>query len=360
MFQFVEPSATLITEKDPLKLIESVGRTCYKSEDRITENSARGFVRGLMKSNHTAMVEHSNIVFDISLMDEDDIAVFLSLMSCRFLNVTVNEEESRVLVSGNVRALNEAAGTWTGKEGGAVLLKTLDAHNPNLVYVDEALYRDADADGVKIIDIDTTPNLSLEELAQHKYLSFRLVTDRGVTHELVRHRIPSFGQESTRYVNYMEGIAICLPTGFYERPEIVQMEYQAAFVDADNHYRKLIELGEKAPAGQGGSAYRFENRNRGDYKPRRVEPYLEPADVRHHRRPAPRYQSTHGQGLYAGRHNSDCVSVPGPQGGVNHGKAHRYRRLGWLGKGNTEPPACGPAAMQWHPRQKNYISKLRE
>lgn len=97
----------------------------------------------------------------------------------------------------------------------------------------------------KIIDIDTTPNLSLEELAQHKYLSFRLVTDRGVTHELVRHRIPSFGQESTRYVNYMEGIAICLPTGFYERPEIVQMEYQAAFVDADNHYRKLIELGEK-------------------------------------------------------------------------------------------------------------------
>lgn len=68
MFQFVEPSATLITEKDPLKLIESVGRTCYKSEDRITENSARGFVRGLMKSNHTAMVEHSNIVFDISLI----------------------------------------------------------------------------------------------------------------------------------------------------------------------------------------------------------------------------------------------------------------------------------------------------
>ena len=57
MFEFIEPSATLITEKDPLKLIESVGRTCYKSEDRITEDSARDFVRGLMKSQHTAMVE---------------------------------------------------------------------------------------------------------------------------------------------------------------------------------------------------------------------------------------------------------------------------------------------------------------
>lgn len=44
MFKFIEPSATLITEKDPLKLIESVGRTCYKSEGRITEDSAREFV----------------------------------------------------------------------------------------------------------------------------------------------------------------------------------------------------------------------------------------------------------------------------------------------------------------------------
>ena len=104
MFEFIEPSATLITEKDPLKLIESVGRTCYKSEDRITEDSARDFVRGLMKSQHTAMVEHSNIVFDLTQVCKDDFSIFVSLVSNHFFNLTVNEKLGRLLVSGNVRA----------------------------------------------------------------------------------------------------------------------------------------------------------------------------------------------------------------------------------------------------------------
>lgn len=191
------------------------------------------------------MVEHSNILFDITAACEDDTAIFASLTSCHFLNVTVNEEADRVLVSGNVRALNEAVNTWHGKEGSAALLKALAAYNSDLVYVDEECYCDADTDGIEIVDIDTMPHPSFEELSQHKYLSFRLVTDRGVMHELVRHRVASYGQESTRYVNYMKGISICLPAGFYDRPEVVQMEYQAAFTHADEHYRRLIELGEK-------------------------------------------------------------------------------------------------------------------
>ena len=37
---------------------------------------------------------------------------------------------------------------------------------------------------------------------EHASASFRIITDRGVTHEIVRHRIASFSQESTRYCNY--------------------------------------------------------------------------------------------------------------------------------------------------------------
>lgn len=37
---------------------------------------------------------------------------------------------------------------------------------------------------------------------EHASATFRVITDRGVTHELVRHRIMSFSQESTRYCNY--------------------------------------------------------------------------------------------------------------------------------------------------------------
>ena len=41
------------------KRIEKIGRTCYKSEDKITDGSAEKFIRGLIKSDHTAMIEHA-------------------------------------------------------------------------------------------------------------------------------------------------------------------------------------------------------------------------------------------------------------------------------------------------------------
>lgn len=41
-----------------------------------------------------------------------------------------------------------------------------------------------------------------ESVIEHASASFRIITDRGITHEIVRHRIASFSQESTRYCNY--------------------------------------------------------------------------------------------------------------------------------------------------------------
>jgi thymidylate synthase (FAD) len=44
-----------------LKKIEKAGRTCYKSDDLITEDSARKFVAGLIRSGHEAMIEHESV-----------------------------------------------------------------------------------------------------------------------------------------------------------------------------------------------------------------------------------------------------------------------------------------------------------
>jgi thymidylate synthase (FAD) len=44
-----------------LQLLEKAGRTCYKSEDKITEDSAKGFISGIIKSGHESVIEHSNI-----------------------------------------------------------------------------------------------------------------------------------------------------------------------------------------------------------------------------------------------------------------------------------------------------------
>ncbi len=49
---------------------------------------------------------------------------------------------------------------------------------------------------------------------EHATATFRFICDRGVTHELVRHRIVSFSQESTRYCNYGgSGITLIHPRG---------------------------------------------------------------------------------------------------------------------------------------------------
>lgn len=44
-----------------LKLVERAGRTCYKSEDLITEDSAKKFIAGIVRSGHHSVIEHVNI-----------------------------------------------------------------------------------------------------------------------------------------------------------------------------------------------------------------------------------------------------------------------------------------------------------
>ena len=137
---------------DELKHIERIGRVCYKSEDRITEDgeSAKKFVKVLIDRGHEAMIEHSS-------------------------------------------------------------------------------------------------------------LSVRFTVDRGVSHELVRHRIASFAQESTRYVNYSldrygneinvihieKGITLDKKMNNMDANTIAAVieEWERAMEDAEKHYMKMIELG---------------------------------------------------------------------------------------------------------------------
>jgi thymidylate synthase (FAD) len=62
--KFVEQSYEFITPLDRdaiLKRIEVCGRTCYKSEEKITEDSASKFVKNLVERGHEAMIEHVNL-----------------------------------------------------------------------------------------------------------------------------------------------------------------------------------------------------------------------------------------------------------------------------------------------------------
>jgi thymidylate synthase (FAD) len=65
-------------------------------------------------------------------------------------------------------------------------------------------------------------NSGHESVLEHAIITVRFICDRGVSHELVRHRIASFSQESTRYCNYKGGVTfiipswLCVPEGNYK------------------------------------------------------------------------------------------------------------------------------------------------
>jgi thymidylate synthase (FAD) len=127
--RIVEPSVTLEwATPNALQIIERSGRTCYKSEEKITDYSAEAFVRRIIRSGHDSVLEHA-------------------------------------------------------------------------------------------------------------VASFRMVFDRGVGNELVRHRIFSFSQESTRYCDYSKdkfnnGIAIIHPDGLTE----------AQLIRREAHFKAMEEL----------------------------------------------------------------------------------------------------------------------
>jgi len=120
--------------EDLLQTIEAAGRTCYKSEDKITSDSAAGFVSRMRDRGHHAMIEFGDIIV-------------------------------------------------------------------------------------------------------------RFVTNRGVTHELVRHRLFSFAQESTRYVRYDGKMEFIRPCWWEESTPAQQETWEAAMKDAEKYYLELLKSG---------------------------------------------------------------------------------------------------------------------
>lgn len=82
-----------------------------------------------------------------------------------------------------------------------------------------------------------------ESVLEHEKITVRIICDRGVTHEIVRHRIASYSQESTRYCNYKShGIKVIEPIFFVESEKKYDI-WREAMKSAETAYNKLIELG---------------------------------------------------------------------------------------------------------------------
>jgi len=126
----VKPIVTLLSiTPDAEKLIERAGRVCYKSEDKITEDSAQTFIKMLIRRGHESVLEHA-------------VATML------------------------------------------------------------------------------------------------IVTDRGISHEIVRHRIASYSQESTRYCAYRDEIEVIEPSGLHDPG--MYATWRNAMTTAEKKYKFLL------------------------------------------------------------------------------------------------------------------------
>lgn len=104
-----------------------------------------------------------------------------------------------------------------------------------------------------------------ESILEHAAITYRVICDRGVSHEWVRHRIASYSQESTRYCNYNKGkfnseLTFIYPYWHKDLPPINEFRYDeltkdqqtkldwwsilnSSCRDIEMHYRMLIERG---------------------------------------------------------------------------------------------------------------------
>lgn len=88
-----------------------------------------------------------------------------------------------------------------------------------------------------------------ESVLEHGKITVKVTCDRGVTHEIVRHRLASYSQESTRYCNYNNekfgGELTFIKPCFWEEGTIPYLEWVQLMEDIEEVYQRLIAYGVK-------------------------------------------------------------------------------------------------------------------
>ena len=238
--KLIESSVSLIDIENPFMKIEKVGRTCYKSSSEMTEETAKKFYKSLVSRNHTAMLEHAVFCFEVTE------SLYSDLRSAKYFNRSIEELENgreRYLVSANLRAINETDCDE--------LLTVLYDIDPMLVYTNrgvQLVQLKLLGGRASLVDIDDIPDIQEHAYKAHKHFTFHFICDRGVTHEIVRHRPASYAQESTRYCNYSKdkfgGEITCIKPAFYDEWDgESQFYFEQSLNKAEDCYLRMLERG---------------------------------------------------------------------------------------------------------------------
>lgn len=216
-YSIIEPTGYTID--DIYKSIELAGRVSYKSEDRITEDSAKGFVDMLIKRHHYSPLEFGTVYLYINNHDPSFNKVIDRYYYNKYSKCKVFP--NKAYISTNYRVIIE--NSW--QDDLKYLCEPTEYHE--------------------------------------KRICVKFICDRGISHELVRHRIFSFMQESSRYCNYSLGkfnseltfikpcflddnkLALYGPYHTVVRDKSPESIFIAGLNNAERDYIDLIKLGWK-------------------------------------------------------------------------------------------------------------------
>ena len=239
-FKIIEPTG--YTVDDIYKSIELAGRCSHKSEDKITETSAKDFVGRMLNMKHLATCEFGTVYLNIpnGLISQALYGNLVDKYSENAYSIRVPYVEKTGLVS-----IGRAAITTN--------YRVLVENN----WLDDLQY------------------LCEPTEYHHKRYTVKYICDRGIANEFVRHRKFSFLQESTRYCLYSSNkfnneLTFIIPCWFEEMNQgIIKFEeglykdtycfqftegnkgkscsiWYNAMREAEEHYIELINLGWKA------------------------------------------------------------------------------------------------------------------
>lgn len=228
----------VLSPTDPpvgIELIETAGRTCYQSGQsrEIDRESAARFAGMLIGRGHESVLEHlshcTKMRYGSTLQGQLE---YLNEL-CELQQETVGLRRTRYnadgafrfdLISANVRTIRDAARRCPHNSVAAALHFAFAARWPELFDdLDDPAMIIGSNPAASPFEDESLAELALHHQLEHRYATVRFTDhSRGFTHELVRHRLAGYSQESTRYVDERESAWVAAPAADLISPVVVE------------------------------------------------------------------------------------------------------------------------------------------
>lgn len=192
--KFYQPSHELWYPTEPLKDIERAARISYASEGKITETSAKPLVDKLFTREHMTPFEFVTFGFKIIDINVINRLLYFNQLSDVQGDLMISYDITKyAYLSANLRTIINFCKYDT------LLAESIVDTNEDLIsYFNKYNIDFNDTSFTQLIKSINNDDLPLDL----QYQTVKFITNRGVSHELVRHRKAAFVQSSTRYIGY--------------------------------------------------------------------------------------------------------------------------------------------------------------